>query len=51
MRAAMWTAACWRSGSSNIYRGGDAEEMAWLADLDRENGTKSQHWENGNDGQ
>ena len=51
MRAAMWTAVCWRSGSSNRYRGGNAEEMSWLADWDGEQGTKSQHHENGSDGQ
>ena len=30
---------------------GDAEEMTWLADWDEEQGTKSQHMENGSDGQ
>ena len=31
-------------GSSNRYRGGDAEEMAWLADWDREQGIKVNTW-------
>ena len=33
------------------YRGGDAEEMAWMADSNGEQGTKSSYRENGSDGQ
>ena len=40
-----------RSGSSNRYRGGDAEGMVWLTYWDGEQGTKSQHRKNGSDGQ
>ena len=32
-------------------REGDAEELLWLADWDGEQGIKSQHRENGSDGQ
>ena len=33
------------------YRGGVAEEMAWLSDWNGEQGTKSQHRQNGSNGQ